>query len=84
MTEVQPSVSAAGNLFISAFLRAIAVTPKAKVMVTIAGKPSGIAATAKETEARNDHSSGNPNVFYELGFAHAMSSPKNKVAKFIR
>ncbi|PPA79868.1 MAG: hypothetical protein C00003105_00079 [ANME-2 cluster archaeon HR1] len=50
MTVVQPSVSAAGNRFTIAFLRAIAVTPIARAIVTTAGRPSGIAATARETE----------------------------------
>ncbi len=61
ITVVQPRVSAAGNRFISAFLCAIAVTPKAKFMVIIAGSPSGIAATAKDTDARKEYTIGNPN-----------------------
>ena len=62
ITVVHPSVSAAGNLFIRAFLSAIFVTPKANVMVNIAGRPSGIAATAKDVEARNASAAPNPNV----------------------
>ncbi len=50
MTVVQPRVSAAGNRFTIAFLRAIAVTPMARAIVTTAGSPSGIAATARETD----------------------------------
>ena len=47
----EPSVSTAGSLRMIAFRRAICWTPSAKVMVTNAGKPSGIAATAKPMEA---------------------------------
>ncbi len=53
ITVVHPRVSAAGSRFMIAFLRAIAVTPIASVIVTTAGSPSGIAATARDTDARN-------------------------------
>ena len=53
MTVVHPRVSAAGNLLIIAFFCDIAVTPNARAIVTTAGSPSGIAATARDTDARN-------------------------------
>ncbi len=45
---VVPRVSTASSLRIMAFFLLILVMPKAKTMVTTAGRPSGIAATAKE------------------------------------
>lgn len=49
MTEVQPKVSTEGKLLTIAFFLAIRRVPKAKQVVMTAGKPSGIAATAKAT-----------------------------------
>ena len=53
MILVQPSVSTAGSFLIKALRLAILLTPKAREIVTIAGRPSGMAATARATEARN-------------------------------
>lgn len=49
ITEVQPSVSTEGRDLTIAFFLAIRRVPKAKQVVITAGKPSGIAATAKAT-----------------------------------
>ncbi len=51
--SVEPSVSTAGNFLIKACRAAIRVVPSANVIVTIAGNPSGIAATAKEIDVNN-------------------------------
>ncbi|CPS07867.1 Uncharacterised protein [Chlamydia trachomatis] len=51
--SVAPNVSTAGNLRTIALCLAIVCVPSAKIIVTIAGKPSGIAATAKETATKN-------------------------------
>ena len=48
MMSVAPNVSTAGNLRITAFRLAMTCVPGAKMIVTIAGNPSGIAATARE------------------------------------
>ena len=53
ITLLLPNVSTAGNFLIIAFFFAILVTPIDNIIVTIAGKPSGIAATAKPTEVIN-------------------------------
>ena len=50
ITVVHPSVSTEGNFLTKAFLLIILCTPKAREIVTTAGKPSGIAATAKATD----------------------------------
>ncbi len=71
ITVVLPRVSADGSLLIRAFRRAIAVTPKAKVMVNIAGSPSGIAATARDTEAIKESTKSYP---------HAIANIKLKAA----
>lgn len=49
ITEVQPRVSTEGNDLTMAFFLAIRRVPKAKQVVITAGKPSGMAATAKAT-----------------------------------
>ena len=49
MIWVQPKVSTAVSLRIMAFLLDILVTPMESTMVTTAARPSGIAATARET-----------------------------------
>lgn len=49
MTEVQPRVSTEGRDLTIAFFLAIRRVPKAKQVVITAGKPSGMAATAKAT-----------------------------------
>jgi len=53
MTEAEPSVSTAGSLRIKAFRLTMRWTPRAKAIVTTAGSPSGMAATARLTEVRN-------------------------------
>lgn len=52
MTEVEPSVSTECNRFTMAFCFAIFEIPIARVTVTTAGSPSGIAATARATAPR--------------------------------
>lgn len=49
MTEVQPKVSTDGSDLTMAFFLAILLVPKAKQVVMTAGKPSGMAATARAT-----------------------------------
>jgi len=49
ITEVQPRVSTDGNDLTIAFFLAIRRVPRAKQVVITAGKPSGMAATAKAT-----------------------------------
>ena len=53
ITAAQPSVSTAGSFFTTALRDAISRTPLESIMVTIAGSPSGMAATASDTEVRN-------------------------------
>ncbi len=53
ITLLLPNVSTAGNFLIIAFLLAIFVTPIDNIIVTIAGSPSGIAATANPTDVIN-------------------------------
>ncbi len=60
ITVVQPRVSTAGNFLIIAFLFIIRCTPKAKATVTMAGNPSGIAATAKLIPAMHINNKGSP------------------------
>jgi len=49
MTDVQPKVSTDGKDRTMAFFLAIRLVPRAKQVVITAGKPSGIAATARAT-----------------------------------
>lgn len=49
ITEVQPRVSTEGRLRTMAFFFAILRVPRAKQVVMTAGKPSGMAATARAT-----------------------------------
>lgn len=53
ITLTEPKVSTLGNLLTMALRLAILRTPNAKVTVTIIGNPSGIAATAKDTDIWN-------------------------------
>ena len=53
ITEAQPSVSTAGSFRTIALFLIIRCTPNDNATVTIAGNPSGIAATARETPAKN-------------------------------
>ena len=56
----EPSASTAGSLRVMALRRAICCTPIARVIVTSAGSPSGIAATAKPIVAEMSSSNGIP------------------------
>jgi hypothetical protein len=49
MTDVQPRVSTEGKERTMAFFLAIRLVPRARQVVMTAGKPSGMAATAKAT-----------------------------------
>ena len=49
ITEVQPKVSTDGRERTMEFFLAIRLVPKARQVVMTAGRPSGIAATAKAT-----------------------------------
>ncbi|MNC78907.1 hypothetical protein D3C75_1312450 [compost metagenome] len=60
MTEAQPRVSTEGSLRTMALRLIIRCTPRARAMVTIAGRPSGMAATARDTPARNMAYAGCP------------------------
>jgi hypothetical protein len=51
MTETDPSVSTAGRRRMMALRAAMRRTPIARVMVSTAGSPSGMAATAMPTTA---------------------------------
>ena len=53
ITLLLPKVSTAGSFLTMLFFFAILVTPIDNIIVTIAGKPSGIAATASPTEVIN-------------------------------
>ena len=53
ITLLLPNVSTAGSFLIIAFFFAIFVTPIDNTIVTIAGSPSGIAATANPTDVIN-------------------------------
>ena len=53
MTVALPSVSTAASLRMSAPFLAIRCMPRASVMVVMAGRPSGIAATARLTASRS-------------------------------
>ena len=58
ITPAQPRVSTAGSFFTMAWWRTIRCTPRASTMVTMAGRPSGMAATARATAVRNMSSRG--------------------------
>ena len=49
MYVAHPNASTAGNFLMMAFFLAILITPSARVTVTQMGRPSGMAATARET-----------------------------------
>ena len=53
ITLLLPNVSTAGSFLIIVFFLAILVTPIESIIVTIAGNPSGIAATANPTDVMN-------------------------------
>ena len=58
MISVDPSVSTAGSFLTIAFFLDNTCVPSARTIVTIAGNPSGIAATASATEVINSSSGG--------------------------
>ena len=60
MTVVLPSVSTAGSLRMMALRLAMRATPIASVIVTAAGKPSGMAPTASATAAMNISAADSP------------------------
>ena len=60
MTVALPSVSTAGSRRMSTWRAAIRWTPIASAIVTIAGSPSGTAATASDTADMNTSSGGRP------------------------
>ena len=60
MTVTEPKVSTAVSLRVIALRWTIRCTPIASVMVMIAGKPSGIAATAKPMAAEKSSSMPKP------------------------
>ena len=51
-TETAPNVSTEGSFLTIVFALTIFCTPIARTIVTTAGKPSGIAATASEIDER--------------------------------
>ncbi len=58
ITVALPKVSTAGSFRITAFFFTIRCTPSESMIVTMAGKPSGIAATARLTDVINISNSG--------------------------
>ena len=63
ITLLLPNVSTAGNFLIIAFFFAIFVTPIESIIVTIAGSPSGIAATARPIDVINISVTG---IFFNI------------------
>ena len=59
-TSVQPSASTAGSRFTTALWRAMRMTPSASVTATQIGRPSGIAATARDTPTVKTSRMGSP------------------------
>src|SRR5690606_1549034 len=53
MTDADPNASTEDSFFTTAFFLAILWTPRARTTDRIAGRPSGTAATARETPTRN-------------------------------
>jgi hypothetical protein len=60
VTDTDPSVSMAGRRRTMALRRAIACTPTARVIVSTAGRPSGMAATDRPTTAMNNSAKSCP------------------------
>ena len=60
ITVVDPNVSTAGSRRTTAWPRAMRVTPIARVIVSAAGRPSGIAPTARATAAMKTSEAGSP------------------------
>lgn len=63
ITLLLPNVSTAGSFRIIAFFFAIFVTPIESIIVTIAGNPSGIAATASPIDVINISIAG---IFFNI------------------
>ena len=59
---VHPRVSTAGSLLMIPFCLAISRTPLANIIVTMAGSPSGIAATARLTAVININAGSLPSI----------------------
>ena len=62
IAEVDPSVSTAGRRFTIAFLRAISRVPIDSSAVTTAGRPVGMAATARATPVMKRVSKDSPRI----------------------
>ena len=60
ITVAEPSVSTAGIFLTIAFFLAIFCTPKASVIASTVGSPSGITATARVTATTNMAAAGSP------------------------
>ena len=71
ITVTAPSASTAGRRRTMAWRAAMRCTPIARVMVMIAGSPSGIAATAIPTAARNMSPALNPRTSVPTAKANA-------------
>ena len=70
MTEIDPRASTECNFLTMAFLLDMRSTPKASVTVVTIGKPSGIAATARDTTleqraAESSHNTINPFAYLQ-------------------
>lgn len=70
MTEIDPRASTECNFLTMAFLLDMRSTPKASVTVVTIGKPSGIAATARDTTleqraAESSHNMINPFAYLQ-------------------
>ena len=62
MTDALPSVSTAGSRRMIAPRPTMRLTPSESTMVTMAGRPSGIAETASDTEVMKISISGMPSI----------------------
>ena len=69
-----PSVSTAGSRLMTALLFAIFCTPSERTTVTTAGRPSGIAATARLTESMNALSMPMPRRMLKTNISAQMAS----------
>ena len=81
MIWVQPRVSTAVSLRISAWCFAMSVTPMDSTMVTTAGRPSGIAATASAMAATRLLTALAPSIFHENGASDKMTDCTQPTAK---
>ena len=71
MTVVLPSASTAGKRRTMALRRAIRETPIARVIVTAAGRPSGIAPTASATAAVTMSAAASPRTMPKMNVTSA-------------